>query len=138
MFKEIEQFSKNIRKNIIETAYNAGSSSAHIGGELSSVEILATLFFDVMNYNKSNFLSADRDRFILSKGHGCLVYYSALAEKEIIPKEKLKTFEKPDSDLLGHPVKNNKLGIEFSNGSLGMGLSLGIGVAIACKKKKNK
>jgi len=136
MSNEIEQFSKNIRKNIIETAYIAGSSSAHIGGALSSVEILTTLFFGVMNYNKNNYQSVDRDRFILSKGHGCLVYYSALVEKGIMPKETLRTFEKSDSDLLGHPIKNNKLGIEFSNGSLGMGLSLGVGVAIACKKKK--
>ena len=135
MSTNLKYFSKYIRKKIIETAYYAGSSSAHLGGALSSVEILTTLFFKIMNYNKENFLLKDRDRFILSKGHGCLVYYSALAEAGIINEDLLKNFEKPESSLLGHPVKNEKLGIEFSNGSLGMGLSIGIGVAIASKKK---
>ena len=78
----------------------------------------------------------DRDRFILSKGHACLAYYAALCEIGYIKKEELKTFEKDDSSLLGHPVINRGLGIDFSNGSLGMGLSLGIGVAISLKKKK--
>ena len=85
--------------------------------------------------DKKNPLSEDRDRFILSKGHGCLAYYSALSEVGYINKEQLKSFEKNDSDLLGHPVINKDLGIDFSNGSLGMGLSLGIGVAISLKKK---
>ena len=67
-----------------------------------------------------------------------MAYYAALCEKGYINKEDLKTFEKDDSNLLGHPVINKKLGIDFSNGSLGMGLSLGIGVAIfLMKKKKN-
>jgi len=140
MSKEIEIFAKKIRRNIVETAHNAGSSSAHIGGALSSVEIVATLFGNVMNYNNKNFNSLERDRFILSKGHACLVYYCALAELGIITHDQLKTFEKSESDLLGHPIKNKKIGIEFSNGSLGMGLSLGVGVSIACRKKnlKNK
>ena len=85
-----------------------------------------------MNYNKENFLL--KIEIVYSKGHGCLVYYSALAEAGIINEDLLKNFEKPESSLLGHPVKNEKLGIEFSNGSLGMGLSIGIGVAIASKK----
>ena len=72
---------------------------------------------------------------LFSKGHACLAYYAALCEIGFIKKDDLKTFEKNDSDLLGHPVRNLKLGIEFSNGSLGMGLSLGIGVAISLKKK---
>ena len=76
--------------------------------------------------------------FILSKGHACLAYYAALSEVGYISKEELSTFEKNDSNLLGHPVINRDIGIEFSNGSLGMGLSLGIGVALASKlKKKN-
>ena len=76
-----------------------------------------------------------RDRFILSKGHACLAYYAALCEKGFIKKDELKTFEKDNSNLLGHPVLNQKIGIDFSNGSLGMGLSLGIGLSIASKKR---
>ena len=136
MSDKIKIFSKNLRKKIIQTAYEAGSSSAHIGGALSSVEIVSTLFSEVMNFNKNNYKDQTRDRFILSKGHACLVYYSALAEIGIISDKILKTFEKSESQLLGHPVKNKDLGIDFSNGSLGMGLSLGIGVSLACRHKK--
>ena len=114
----------------------AGASSSHFGGSLSTVELLATLYNSVLKFDVSNPLWEDRDRFILSKGHACLAYYAALCEIGYIAKEELKTFEKNDSNLLGHPVINRKLGIDFSNGSLGMGLSLGIGVAISSKKKK--
>ena len=89
-----------------------------------------------MKIDKKNALWENRDRFILSKGHACLAYYAALCEIGYISKDELKTFEKDGTNLLGHPVRNMNLGIEFSNGSLGMGLSLGIGVAIASKKKK--
>ena len=136
MSDKIEKFSKNVRRKIIETAYEAGSSSAHIGGALSSVEIVSTLFGELMNFNQINYQDQNRDRFILSKGHACLVYYCALSELGIISVEKLKTFEKPESDLLGHPVKNKQIGIDFSTGSLGMGLPLGVGVALGCRKKK--
>ena len=76
-----------------------------------------------------------RDRFILSKGHGVLGYYTALAEIGYIPQQDLLTFEQKGTYLHGHPVINRGKGIEFSNGSLGMGLSLGIGVAVAGKKR---
>ena len=114
----------------------AGADSAHFGGALSIAEIVSTLFSYQMKIDKKNPNWDERDRFILSKGHACLAYYAALCEVGYISKEELKTFEKNDSNLLGHPVINKKLGIDFSNGSLGMGLSLGIGVAISAKKKK--
>jgi transketolase len=117
-------------------ALAAGASSAHFGGALSIVEIISILFAHQMKIDKKNINWEKRDRFILSKGHACLAYYAALCEIGYISKEELKTFEKNDSNLLGHPVKNTKLGIDFSNGSLGMGLSLGIGVALSSKKKK--
>ena len=132
--KKIENFAIAIRKNILEMASAAGASSAHFGGALSITEIVSTLFSYQMKIDKQNPMWENRDRFILSKGHACLAYYAALCEIGYISKEELKTFEKNDSNLLGHPVINRKLGIEFSNGSLGMGLSLGIGVAIASKK----
>jgi transketolase len=116
-------------------AFNAGVSSAHIGGALSIVEITATLFGAIMNYDPKNPLSPGRDRFILSKGHACLTYYAILHEVGYISKKELLTFEQSGSSLLGHPVMNPHKGIEFSTGSLGMGLSLGIGVAIAAKRR---
>ena len=131
---EIQSFAKQIRKNILHMSLVAGASSSHFGGSLSTVEILATLYNNVLKFDASNPLWEDRDRFILSKGHACLGYYSALCEKGYFNKEDLNSFEQNGSFLLGHPVINKKKGIEFSNGSLGMGLSLGIGVALAAKK----
>jgi len=134
--KIIEDFALNIRKNILEMALAAGASSSHFGGALSITEIISVLFSDQMKIKKDNPKYEGRDRFILSKGHACLAYYAALSEVGYISKEELKTFEKDDSNLLGHPVINRDLGIDFSNGSLGMGLALGIGVALALKKRK--
>ena len=132
----IKSFSKNIRLKILEMAYEAGSNSSHFGGALSIVEIISTLFSYQMKIDKNNPEWEDRDRFILSKGHACLAYYAALSEVGYIKTSDLKTFEKDGSKLSGHPVKNNKLGIEFSTGSLGIGLSIGIGLALAAKRKK--
>jgi transketolase len=134
--KKIEVFSNNIRKLILEMAFEAGASSAHFGGALSIAEILAVLFSYKMKLKKSDDIEwSSRDRFILSKGHACLAYYASLNLTGFINDKELKTFEKDNSSLAGHPVKNKKLGIDFSNGSLGMGLSIGIGLAISSKKK---
>ena len=132
----IKKLTKEIRKNILKLSLAAGASSSHFGGSLSTVELLATLYNSVLKFDVSNPLWEERDRFILSKGHACLGYYSVLCEKGYFTKEDLNLFEQNGSFLLGHPVMNKNKGIEFSNGSLGMGLSLGIGVAIAAKKNK--
>ncbi len=134
--EKINEFAKKIRKNILLMSYTAGSSSAHFGGALSIVEIVSTLFASIMKISKGKPDWEDRDRFILSKGHACLAYYAALSEVGYLEEKELLTFEKNGTNLLGHPVKNKNLGIDFSNGSLGMGLSLGIGLALAFKKKK--
>ena len=134
--KNIKSFALQVRKNILEMAVSAGAGSSHFGGALSITEIVSTLFAYQMKIDKKNPNWEERDRFILSKGHACLAYYAALCEVGYISREELKTFEKNDTNLLGHPVINRNLGIDFSNGSLGMGLSLGIGVAISSKKKK--
>ena len=133
--EKIKDFAFAVRKNILEMALSAGASSSHFGGALSITEIVSTLFAYKMKIDKKNPNWEDRDRFILSKGHACIAYYSALCEIGYISKKELQTFEKNDTNLLGHPVINRKLGIDFSNGSLGMGLSLGIGVAISAKKR---
>ena len=134
--KKIQKFAFNMKKHLLDTAFAAGESSAHVGGALSSVEINATLFSAIMRYKSQNPEWEERDRFILSKGHACLGLYTALVEAGFFPAEDLKSFEKTGTYLLGHTVKNRQKGIEFSGGSLGMGLSLGIGVAISSKKKK--
>jgi|TARA_B100002003_G_C14146243_1_gene551142 transketolase len=135
-FQKIKIFSNKIRKNILDVAYKGGAERSHIGGALSSADIVSTLYGDVMNLNINNPLDINRDRFILSKGHACLVIYSALYEIGILSKEQFFSFEKENSILLGHPIINRDVGIEFSNGSLGMGLSLGVGVALSAKIKK--
>ena len=133
---KIKQLAKQIKKNILDMSLVAAERSAHFGGALSTVEILATLYNSVLKFDSSNPLWEDRDRFILSKGHGCLGIYSTLCEMGYFKKADLNLFEQNGSFLLGHPVINKKKGIEFSTGSLGMGLSLGVGVAIAAKKNK--
>ena len=135
---KILSFSKSLKKKIIRMAYVAGANSSHFGGALSILDVVSVLFCSQMKIVKGDPYNINRDRFILSKGHACLAYYAALCEVGFIKEKDLETFELDGSDLLGHPVMNRKLGIEFSNGSLGLGLSLGIGVAIALKKKKKK
>ena len=134
-FKDIELHAKNMRKLILDMGKHAGGHAAHMGGALSIVDVMSVLYFGVMNIRERGVSSPERDRFILSKGHASLGLYSALIEAGLIDESLKDTFEDDYSALLGHPVQNRKLGIEFTNGSLGMGLSIGVGVAIACKKK---
>ena len=133
---EIQDMAKRMRKKVLDMALIAGASSSHFGGGLSIVDITATLYGAIMKLDPKNPKWENRDRFILSKGHGVLGYYTALSEIGYISEKDLKTFEKDGTYLFGHPVMNRSKGIEFSNGSLGMGLSLGIGVALAGKRKK--
>ena len=128
-------FSKNLRKNILNMALSAGSASSHFGGALSCIDIIAVLFKNIINYSNKNYKELSRDRFILSKGHACMALYSVLNEINLISNEELLTFEKSDSFLLGHPVKNLEKGIELSTGSLGMGLSISMGIALGAKKE---
>ncbi len=134
MIADLEGMAARMRRSILDVALEAGARSSHFGGGLSFVDVMATLYGSVMNYDPANPEWAERDRFILSKGHGVLGYYTALSDIGVIPKDDLLTFEQTGSYLLGHPVVNRSKGIEFSNGSLGMGLSLGIGTAIAATK----
>jgi len=134
---KVKNFSKSIKKIILDMSLEAGASSSHFGGALSISDIVAVLFGHTMKLSISkNDIVQKNDRFILSKGHACLAYYAALHLTGKISKENLKTFEKDNSILPGHPVKNTQIGIDFSNGSLGMGLSIGIGLALSNKKKK--
>ena len=135
--QKVKQMSKKMRRKILDVSYSC-NLSAHIGGALSMVDIMATLYGAVLRYDPQKTDWEDRDRFILSKGHGALGLYSALLEAGIISEDIYSTFQINGSDLTAHPVKNIPLGIESSNGSLGQGLSLGIGIALAAKKKNKK
>jgi transketolase len=136
--ENIDQFASQMRKHVLAMSLAAGGNSSHFGGGLSIVDITATLFGSIMRYDRKNPTWNERDRYILSKGHGCLGYYAALIELGVISIDELETFEETGSNLMGHPVMNREIGIEFSNGSLGMGLSLGVGVALAGKVKNTK
>ena len=133
--KKLKELADNIRADALTMAFCAGSNAAHLGGGLSIVDILAVLYGSVLKHNPKNPEWEERDRFILSKGHGVLGYYGALCESGYISKDELVSFEKSGSDLLGHPVRNIKKGIEFTTGSLGQGLSAGIGVALGLKEQ---
>lgn len=134
----IEKKATEMRRDVIEMGYIAGGRGAHFGPALSSIEILASLYFSVMNHDPENPEWAQRDRFVQSKGHACLSYYSALIESGYIPKEEMKTFKQDGSYLSGHPSRYHKYGIEISTGSLGNGFSIACGMAKAAKIKKEK
>lgn len=132
--KNLEEISRNIRRNIIEMVYSA--SSGHPGGSLSITDILTVLYFHEMNVNIDNPKDEDRDRLVLSKGHCSPALYAVLAEKGYFPKEDLKTFRKIDSYLQGHPDMKKIPGVDMSSGSLGQGLSVSNGMALAGKLDK--
>ena len=92
--KILEKKANKLRKNILDAALEAGSSSAHIGGALSFVDIITILFFKIFNQKNFRANNSLRDRFILSKGHGCLGLYSALLEKNFLTKKEFFSFEK--------------------------------------------
>ena len=122
-----------MRKIILEVSLTCGEPT-HIGGALSITDIMATLYGKILNIN----LKDPKDRFVLSKGHGFLGLLSALYCKKFIKKSELLNFQTDGSELIAHPIVNDEIGIESSNGSLGQGLSFGVGLAIAYKKKKKK
>jgi len=123
-----------MRTRIMDISHRC-ALSAHLGGGLSMVEILATLYGSVLRVRPQEPRWDDRDRFILSKGHGVLGYFAALLAAGFISEEVFATFQSNESDLIAHPVLNLDLGIESSNGSLGHGLSMAIGICLAAKKK---
>jgi transketolase len=129
--QQLQAIAKQIRRDIVEMLTAAGSG--HPGGSLSAVEILVTLYFDVLRHDPANPKWPDRDRFILSKGHAAPVLYSVLAECGYTPKDQLKTLRKLGSIYQGHPDVRFLPVLEASTGSLGEGLSLGIGMALAAK-----
>ncbi|SKA88030.1 transketolase [Caloramator quimbayensis] len=137
MARDIQNLKKTaniIRQDIIKML--AESASGHPGGSLSAVEILTALYFEEMNIDPKNPRWDDRDRFVLSKGHGAPVLYAALAERGYFEKKHLLTLRKIGSILQGHPNMNDTPGVDMSTGSLGQGLSVANGMALAGKLDK--
>lgn len=129
--RELEARSYDLRKNVIDMIISG--KGGHIGGDMSVIDILNVLYFRHMNISPENKDDADRDRFVLSKGHSVEAYYAVLAEKGFFPiDEVIDQFSKFESKYIGHP--NNKLpGIEMNSGSLGHGLPVCVGMALAGK-----
>ena len=133
---DLSLLAKKSRIQLLELAFRSDGPS-HLGGGLSMIEIFTVLYGSVLNYNPQIPEWENRDRFILSKGHGVLPFFVALHNAGFISEEKLYTYKKNESDLISHPVMNLSLGMESSNGSLGHGLSMAVGISLALKRKKN-
>ncbi len=131
LIENIATKAKAIRRHIIRMLGHAGSG--HTGGSLSAADILACLYFGEMNIEPANPHDADRDRFVLSKGHAAPVLYAALAEKGFFAEEELNNLRKLGSPLQGHPDMRKLPGVEASTGSLGQGISWAVGMALAGK-----
>ena len=128
---ELMKIANEVRKGAVTAVYNA--KSGHPGGSLSAADIYAYLFFEEMNIDPKEPNKADRDRFVLSKGHTAPGYYAALAHRGFFPVEDLTTLRKVGSYLQGHPDMKHIPGVDMSSGSLGQGISAAVGMALSAK-----
>ncbi len=131
---ELQKTANEIRKSIVTAVHSA--KAGHPGGSLSAADIFTYLYFEEMNVDPGNPRMADRDRFVLSKGHTAPGLYAALAERGFFPKEDLVTLRHTGSYLQGHPDMKQIPGVDMSSGSLGQGLSAAVGMAAAGKFDK--
>jgi len=129
--EKLKEIAKQCRIDILEMLEKAGSG--HPGGSLSAIDIIVALFFHEMKSNPSDPMWEDRDRFILSKGHGVPALYAVLAERGVIPKSELATLRRINSRIQGHPDRVLLPVVEASTGSLGQGLSIAQGIALGFK-----
>ena len=130
---ELMKMANEVRKDALTGVFHA--KAGHPGGSLSAADIFTYLLFEEMNIDPENPKKADRDRFVLSKGHTAPGYYAALAHRGFFPVEDMKTLRKIGSYLQGHPDMKNIPGVDMSSGSLGQGISAAVGMAIAGKLK---
>lgn len=136
-YERLKKICIGMRKDCLLMAEAAGSEGFHFGASLSMIEIAAVLYCHTMNFDINNLCAQDRDRFILSKGHGVPAVYAALHNLGAVSTDELMTFKNNETRLYGHPCMNPELGIEISTGSLGQGLSYGVGKALALLRKGN-
>ena len=128
---ELMKPANEVRKGIVTAVHSA--KSGHPGGSLSAADIYTYLYFEEMNIDPKDPKKADRDRFVLSKGHTAPGYYSTLAHRGFFPVEDLTTLRKVGSYLQGHPDMKHIPGVDMSSGSLGQGISAAVGMAISAK-----
>jgi len=134
--EKCRRLASDLRKEIIEISYGTGRKGVHLGSALSIADVLSVLYGSIMNYNVDDPTWAERDRFILSKGHAYTALYSILCLEGFYSHEELiENFMTDGGIFPAHPIKNLNKGIECSSGSLGMGLSFAIGKALNAKKK---
>lgn len=131
--KKLEKIAHDIRVQLVKIFGRFGSG--HIGGSMSTAEIFSVLYFDEMKYDPKNIFWDDRDRFILSKGHGAFTQYAVLARLGVLSQDVLKHPYEIDSPLQGHPEYGICPGVEVSSGALGQGLSVGVGMALGSRMK---
>ena len=129
--KQLQAMACKVRMGVVEATH--GAKSGHPGGSLSAADVFTYLYFKELNVEPANPKWADRDRFVLSKGHTAPGLYSALALRGFFPVEDLPTLRHSDSHLQGHPNMNMTPGIDMSTGSLGQGVSVAAGMALAAK-----
>ena len=130
---ELQKKALEVRKGIVSSVHSA--KAGHPGGSLSAADIFTYLYFEELNVDPADPKKADRDRFVLSKGHTAPGYYSALANRGFFPVEDLLTLRHAGSYLQGHPDMKHIPGVDMSSGSLGQGLSCAVGMALAAKLK---
>ena len=133
---KLDNRSKTLRRYVCDCLIGGGRG--HVGSALSLIEILRVLYDSILKFSSKNPNLKNRDRLILSKGHGCLALYAILADKKFISKKSLLDTSKFDSNLGGHPEQNKIKGVEASTGALGHGLPIGVGIALAAKILKKK
>lgn len=128
---DYRELGKQVRRDVVHMLITSGRG--HVGSAFSLVEILNVLYEKILKVDAQNPQWSDRDRFILSKGHGCLALYSVLARKGFIDRKELDLFCKEDGILGGHPEHSKIPGVEASTGALGHGMSLGLGMAMSAR-----
>ena len=133
---QLKQQAREVRFHILEMIHAAGSG--HPGGSLSAADIMTALYFDILSVDPKNPLDPERDRFVLSKGHACPVWYTCLALRGFFPVEELKTLRRVNSRLQGHPVAGKCPGIDVTTGSLGIGFGQAVGMALEAKMTGKK
>jgi len=128
---ELQKMANEVRKSIVKSVHSA--KAGHPGGSLSAADVFTYLYFEEMNIDPQDPKKADRDRFVLSKGHTAPGLYSALAHRGFFPVEDLLTLRKLGSYLQGHPDMKHIPGVDMSSGSLGQGISAAVGMALSAK-----
>lgn len=129
--EELRRVANEVRKGVVTGVHAA--KAGHPGGSLGAADIITYLYFEEMNIDPADPGKADRDRFVLSKGHCAPALYAALAERGFFPREDLPTLRHIGSHLQGHPNMNDTPGVDMSTGSLGQGISAAVGMALAAK-----